>query len=68
MADGSNHFQRVNTDTHPTPVHIRGCIYDEFSEHNRTAAERGVPEIPFAAIELVRSGISKACQQHDLGV
>lgn len=68
MTDGSHNFRRVNTDTHPTPVHIRGCIYEVVTEHNETAAARGVPEIPFVAIELIRAGIAEACRQHDTGL
>lgn len=66
--DGSNVFPRTNTDPHPTPAHIRGCIYDAITEHNRTAAERGLLEIPYVAISVIGAGISEACREHDRGL
>lgn len=65
--DGSNVFARINTDPHPTPQHIRGCILDAITEHNRTAANRGLLEIPYVAMSVIGAGISEACHQHDTG-
>ena len=65
--DGSTYF-RTNADPHPTPQHIRGCIFDAIADYNRTARETGAIEIPCIAWKAVCDGISEACRQHDAGV
>lgn len=65
--DGSGFF-RTNTDPHPTPQHIRGCIFDAITAHNKTAAANGHLEIPVIAWKAVCDGISEAIRQHDKGL
>ena len=52
----------MNTDTHPTPAHVRSCIMDEIFAYNE---KKPAVEIPWAAIAAVNAGIRKACQEHD---
>lgn len=55
----------MNTDTHPTPVHIRSCIIVAMTEYNDKAAKDGRDFIPYGAIEAVKTGVAKACAEHD---
>lgn len=49
---------------HPTPIHIRSCIYQELIDD----VETGLDPIPYRVLGIIRRGIAKACAEHDAGV
>lgn len=49
-------------ETHPTPQHIMGCIFEAIAAHNAT---HPVVEIPYQAIVAVRAGVRQANAEHE---
>ena len=50
---------------HPSPVHIKVCIFEAFLDD---VDNEDTPPIPFHAMRLVREGIARACKEHDAEV
>lgn len=46
---------------HPTPVHIRSCIYDALIK----GMESGKQAPPVWVSEAIAEGIRQACREHD---
>jgi hypothetical protein len=54
-------FKAVSGLDHPTPTHIRGCIFDRITAE--MAARREF--CPLWISQAIRDGIAQACAEHD---
>jgi len=50
---------------HPTPVEIRGAIFDAIDAEDRRRAAAGEPLIDVGVYRVIRMGIAQAVADHD---